>query len=341
MPRTLVTGATGFIGKRLVRRLVERGDEVACLVRAASRTGPLEELGVALCRGELDDPRGLIAALGGAFEGRGAERLFHLAGLTHAVRYEDFHAANAQGTANLLRAAAEAGAPTVVMTSSLAAAGPSTPQAPHNEASPPAPISNYGRSKLAAEREARRLAGAAPISIVRPPVVFGPGDRDGLILFKSIRRTGLHVVPQRRGLPLSLVFADDLVEALLAVAQHGERLAPGGPEGDPHGLYYAADPAVSSYAEMGQMAAAAMGKTAWVFRRRKYPFLPVALAGDLMGRVRGKAPLFGMDKLREASASGWVCDPAKLIDQTGWAPTRPAAEHYAATYRWYVEHGWL
>lgn len=335
MPRTLVTGATGFIGKRLVRRLVDRGDQVHCLVRASSRTDALRRLGVQFRPGSLTDPSSLEAALR---ESR-PDVVYHLAGLTHAVRAADFMAANADGTANLIGAAAREGGPVLVLTSSLAAAGPTTPDAPHDESTRPKPISQYGRSKLAAEQAARRLADKTPISIVRPPVVFGPGDRDGLLLFKSLRRLGLHVVPQMKGLPLSLIYADDLVEALLAVAAKGERLS--ADSDDSRGVYYAADPEVSSYADMGRMAAAAMGKDAWVFCRRKYPFLPLAIAGDLIGRVRGKAPLFGMDKLREASAPGWVCDPSKLISQTGWSPSATLQQHYTATHRWYVEEGWL
>ncbi|MEO0528994.1 MAG: NAD-dependent epimerase/dehydratase family protein [Planctomycetota bacterium] len=338
--RVLVTGATGFIGVRLVRALVERGDEVACLKRAAKDGSELERLGAEIATGDLGDEVSLRAAIGETFGGRRAERVYHLAGLTHATNLDDFLRVNADGTERLVRAAAGAtNPPTVVLTSSLAAAGPSPPGEPHTEATPAEPISNYGRSKLAAENVARAFADRLPISILRPPVVFGPGDRDGLLLFQSLRRFPLHVVPQMKGLPLSLVYVDDLVEALIAVAERGERLAADGT--DSTGLYYAADPEASSYAQMGRMAAAAMDKKVWVLCRRKYPFLIPALAGDLIGRIRGKAPLFGMDKLREASASGWVCDPAKIMAGLGWNATKAAAERYAETHRWYVENGWL
>lgn len=337
--RTLVTGATGFIGQRLVERLVERGDRVACLVRATSRVEPLEKLGVELRIGSLGDESSLAAALAGV------EKVYHLAGLTHATRKEDFQRVNAGGTEALCRAAAGTDtAPTVVVVSSLAAAGPSPPGVPHTEATCHEPISMYGQSKLAAEHSARAHADALPISIVRPPVVFGPGDKDGLLLFKSLRSFPLHLVPQMKGLPLSLIYVDDLVEAMIAVADRGERLTrteDAAARNDPTGLYYASDPAESSYAQMGRMAAAAMGRRIWVLCRRRYPFLPLAIGGDLWGRLRGKAPLFGMDKLREASASGWVCDPAKLIEGLDWRPTQPLAERYQTTHDWYVENGWL
>lgn len=344
MPRTLVTGATGFIGKRLVERLVERGDEVACLVRATSRVEHLEKLGVERVTGSLDDQAGLTAAIRQAFGGQGVEVVYHLAGLTHGSRLEDFMRVNAEGTERLCAAAIAAeldDPPVVVLVSSLAAAGPSPPGVPHTEATPPAPISKYGRSKLAGEQAARRYANQLWLSIVRPPAVFGPGDRDGLLLFKSLKRFPLHAVPQMKGLPLSLIHVDDLVAALLAVGDRGERIVSGSGEDDPTGLYYAADPNESSYAEMGRMVASSLGKKVFVLCRRKYPFLPLALVGDLIGKIRGKAPLFGMDKLREASASGWVCDPAKIRSELDWEPAIGLTERYAETGEWYRQAGWL
>jgi len=341
MPFSLVTGATGFIGRRLVERLVERGDRVACLVRNPARAEPLAALGAELRLGSLDDRESLAAAV------QGTDVVHHLAGLTRGSSEAVFTRVNAQGTERLCEAVAGLPTPpTVVVVSSLAAAGPSPPGEPHTEATRSAPISKYGRSKRLAEDLARGYADRLRVSIVRPPVVFGPGDRDGLLLFQALRRFPVHAVPQLRGLPLSLVYVDDLVEALIAVAERGERLLPLADCGEllgfhPTGRYYAADPAASSYAEMGRMAAAAMGRRVWVLCRRKYPFLPVALAGDLWGRFTGKPPVFGMDKLIEASQTGWVCDPAKIGEGLGWAPPKPLAERYRDTHAWYVAEGWL
>lgn len=336
MPSVLVTGATGFIGARLVERLVEQGARVACLVRATSDTARLERLGVERRVGSLGDGASLTAAL------QGVDAVYHLAGLVHATRLGDFLKVNAEGAERLARAAAaQPMPPTLLLVSSLAATGPSPPGHPHIEATPPAPVSLYGKSKLAGEHACRRYADRLPLSILRPPVVFGPGDRDGLLLFKALRRFPVHFVPQMKGLPLSLVYVDDLVEVMIALTERGERVAPNSDPDDPQGLYFAADPTVSSYADMGRMAAAALGKKIWVFRRRKYPFLPVAIAGDLMGRIKGKAPLFGMDKLREASASGWVCDPQKIMTTLNWKPAAPLDERYKQTHAWYQEAGWL
>lgn len=344
MPRVFVTGATGFIGTRLVERLVERGDRVACLVQGTSQVRHLEQLGVDLVVGSLDDEASLKAAIRDAFGSHDVEVIYHLAGQTHGSRLNEMMRVNAGGTERLCAAAVRAeltDPPVVVVVSSLSAAGPSPPEVPHTEAVLPKPISNYGRTKLAGEQAARRYANQLWLSIVRPSVVFGPGDRDGLLLFKSLRWFPLHVVPQRKGLPLSLVYVDDLVEALIAVGERGERIPSDAQRNDPTGLYYIAAPQVSSYAQVGRMVAAALGKRIFVVCRRKYALLPLAIAGDLIGRIRRKKLLFGRDKLREASASGWVCSSAKITEQLEWRPSATLADRYLQTEAWYREHGWL
>lgn len=338
MTTALVTGASGFIGPRLVARLQSAGYDVACLVRRSSNTARLDPLGVRLIVGDVTDPDSLPAALAGV------DTVFHLAGKLHAKSLADFLLVNEHGASNLAHACARRETPpTLVLVSSVAAAGPSSPGSANTEDDPPRPISNYGRSKLAGEVAARRFALEAPITIVRPPVVFGPGDRDGLQLFRGLKYTRLHLVPQLKGLPLSLIHADDLADAIARAAEQGERAAPHTRESPAHGsgLYYAADPRATSWAEAGRMAAAALGVRVLVVRRRKYPFIVPALVGDAVGRLTGKPTLFGMDKLREASASGWVCSNDKAEQQLGFRPAKPLEERYRETVDWYREHGWL
>lgn len=335
MPTTLVTGASGFIGPILVERLQSAGRQVACLVRKSSDVSRLTPLGVELRSGDVTDAGSLPAALAGVNE------VYHLAGRLHAWSYDDFLRVNEAGVTNLLTACTTRDSPpTIVLVSSQAAAGPSTAERPRNEADPPQPVSNYGRSKLAGEQAARPFSHAAPITIVRPPVVFGPGDRDGLALFQAIKRTGLHVIPNKQGLPLSLIHATDLADALLLTAERGERLEYGAARPDV-GLYFAADPTISSYAQMGQLAALAMGVPVRVIKLRRWPFILPALVMEGVGRLRNKPALISLDKLREASQAGWVCSPAKAQRQLGFQVAAPLAERYRQTAEWYRANGWL
>ena len=155
----------------------------------------------------------------------------------------------------------------------------------------------------------RPFADRVPTTIVRPPVVFGPGDKDGFLVFQGIKRTRVHPVPNRSGLPVSLIHADDLCEALVLAADKGERVIADDGTGNSKaaGLYYAAAPELSTWAEVGRMVARGMGCKVFVPRTRKWPFLIPALVGDAIGKLTGKPSIFGMDKLNEASQVGWVC----------------------------------
>lgn len=333
MPRCLITGATGFIGPRLVQVLQAAGGEIRCLTRPTADVSRLQALGVELATGDVTDPESLPSAV------RDVDFVFHLAGRTFAPNYDEFTKVNETGCANVSAAcAAESNPPVLVVVSSLAAAGPSPAGRALNEKDAPEPISNYGRSKLAGELAAREWAAEVPTTIVRPPVVFGPGDRAGLVLVRSLQKTGVHVV-HRPGLPLSLVHADDLAAALLLAARYGERLDPTDPRSS--GVYYAADPVPSSYTEMGHMIGEALGRQIRILRVRKWALALAATFGELGGRIRGKQSPLNWDKMCEGTASGWVASPAKLVSQTNFVPAAPLPERYLQTIEWYRQEGWI
>ncbi|HEY5139391.1 MAG TPA: NAD-dependent epimerase/dehydratase family protein, partial [Methylococcales bacterium] len=138
--------------------------------------------------------------------------VFHLAGLLKAVRNDDFVRVNAGGVESVAAACDERAEPPVfVVVSSLAAAGPCAVDRPRAESDLPTPVSAYGRSKLAAELAATKYAARVPISIVRPPIVFGDGDRAVLELFRPIARWGIHIVPGLRQRRFSLIHVTDVV----------------------------------------------------------------------------------------------------------------------------------
>ena len=178
-----VTGGTGFVGAHLVKAVRARGDTVTALVR---RPALAERLGwgndVRLLHGDLGDEATLREGCAGA------DVVYHLAGQIAAKSAAEFMATNRDGTANVLEAARDGGARRVVFVSSLAAAGPTTPGQPIDETRPPAPVTDYGRSKLAAEVLIRAMPPSLPWTIVRPPVVYGEWDRGTLKIFQLARR---------------------------------------------------------------------------------------------------------------------------------------------------------
>ena len=362
MARVLVTGASGFIGSHLVEELCRRGDEITCLVRPTSRRDRLTMLGVRLADGDVTDGPGVAAVLAA----HQPQIVCHLAGLTRALSDERFRQVNAGGVANVAEAcAALAEPPTLLLVSSLAAAGPAPADRPRTETDAPAPVSAYGRSKLAGEYAARRFADRLPITIVRPPIVFGPYDTDVLHLFRMVRRLGFLAVPGPPGCHLSLIHVADLVQALLSAAARGERLpasASGAAHGvDPgHGCYFVASAESPTIAEFAHLLAHAVGR-----RRVRVVHLPPVVArvagviGDALGHLRGRfrghlrghlrgrfrgrgRPLpINSDKIAEALAGAWVCATAKAHNDLALAIPAPLDQCLADTADWYRQHGQL
>ncbi|MGH7570194.1 MAG: NAD-dependent epimerase/dehydratase family protein [Gemmatimonadales bacterium] len=321
-----VTGGTGFVGAHLVRTLVERGDRVTCLVRDPAKPVALGWRDVGIVRGDLDDPGALRAGCADA------EVVYHLAGRISARNLVEFMRANRDGTANLLEAAAGGDAASsrrLVLVSSLAAAGPTTPGHPIDETHRPQPVTDYGRSKLAAEL----LTRAAPIpwTIVRPPIVYGEWDREVLKIFR-LARLGIGTVVGDGSQELSLIYAGDLAEALIAAGT-----APGAAGR----VYYAAHPDPISSRALARAVGRAVDRTV-----RLVP-LPGPLAHAVLwiigtlANFAGRATILSADKANEFLAPAWTCRSDALMRDTGWRARTDLEPGLRRTADWYRQQGWL
>jgi nucleoside-diphosphate-sugar epimerase len=330
----LVTGASGFIGGHLVERLIARGCRVSCLARGTSDVDDLRLAGATIVQGDVTDRAAITRALASA----NARYVFHLAGLVRALSAVEFNRLNAGGVEAVAEACVERTEPPVlVLVSSLAAAGPAGTR-PALEGDTPAPISNYGRSKLAGEQVAMRHAARMPITVVRPGVVFGAGDRGMLQVFRPIARRGLHAVGGDGTSRLSLVAVTDLVECLILAAERGERLAPNVAG---HGIYYVAAEDLSTV-ELGHAIAHALGQPPpRVLHLPARLMQVIGMAGDVGSRIRGRAGWVGRDKVGEILAGSWTCSSAKARQQLGWQPAVPLAERLRETAQWYRGARWL
>jgi nucleoside-diphosphate-sugar epimerase len=321
--RTLVTGATGFVGSHLVEALRRRGDEVTALARSPAKAAALTPLGVRVVAGDLHDRAALRRAL------EGQEIVYHVAGVVAARSEADFLAANRDGTRNVFEAAAAAGAPRVVFVSSMAAAGPTIRGRPLRGDELPRPVTAYGRSKLAAEQVV--TASPVPWSIVRPPMVYGPRDQEVLKVFR-LARLGIAPVLGDGTQELSAVHGGDLADALIAVATSpaAERRT-----------YYACHPEVFTGAEMARAVGQAMGKSPAVIRVPATIGRGVLMLTEAAARLAGQTTILTADKANEFFQPAWTGDPGPLTRDTGWQAAHDLRTGLRETYEWYRTAGWL
>jgi nucleoside-diphosphate-sugar epimerase len=183
-----------------------------------------------------------------------------------------------------------------------------------------------------------RYANALPITVVRPCIVFGAGDRGMLEVFRPIARSGLHVVGGSGDHQVSLVAVADLVECLVLAAEQGERLVPGI---SGHGIYFAAAEDVS-YVELGVAIACALGKPQpHIVRLPEWSMRTIGRFGDAMSQIRRRPGWVGRDKIRDVLAGSWTCSSTKARRQLGWLPAVPLAERLRETAQWYRDAHWL
>lgn len=321
--KALVTGATGFVGSHLAEALRRRGDEVTALARSPARAEALTGQGIRVVRGDLHDAEALEDAA------EGQDVIYHVAGVVAAPNEAEFLRANEGGTRNILMASERAGDVRFVLVSSLAAGGPSSRGVPHTGHEDPGPVTAYGRSKLAAERAVR--GSALRWSIVRPPIVYGPRDREILKVFR-LARFRIAPVFGDGAQELSAVHAADLAEALVSVARSPATV---------RGIYIACHPEVFTAAEFGRAVGTAMGTPVTTIR------IPPPVGRTLLSLTEKAAQLarqttiLTTDKANEFFQPAWTGDPSALTRDSGWRAGYDLKRGLADTYRWYRQVGWL
>jgi nucleoside-diphosphate-sugar epimerase len=298
-----LTGATGFVGGHFVPALRAAG----YTVRALTRRSRQDSAGVSWIAGDLASPDSLDQLVSGA------DVVFHLAGAIKGLTEQDFVRANVTGTANLLAAMQRQGTKRLVHVSTLAARQPQ--------------LSTYARTKAAGEGLAR--ASGLAWSIVRPPGIYGPGDRETLAFFQMAAR-GIAPLPlpsQR----LALLHVSDLTAALIAAS------AP---------AMIGATAEVSDEADLTlTMLIGALGESLGRSVRRFAVPKPVlqlaALAIQQAARWRGAPHILSADKVRELYHPDWSVSDRTLQSRTGWRPAIALKDGLTTTASWYRQQGWL
>jgi len=333
--KILVTGATGFIGSHLVERLSREGLKIRCLVRPNSDTSFLETLkGIELFKGDLLRPNSLFEAT------RGAEKVFHLAAVSHTIEnvdYSFFRERNVLPSIHLAKAAIKNKVKKFIFYSSIEAIGlkrAASVKKPIDETVLSAPETKYGRSKLEVEKSFLALykKEGLPVVIIRPTVIFGPRDisHGPLKLFKSIQSGMFRIVGSGRNL-VSWCYVENLVEATLLAANKKISTAQ---------IYFISDERPYPFEEIAQVAAKCLGVK---LSKMKIPPLLAKLAclpTEFGASLVKKEPPLSRSKLRLATQN-FVYDVSKARKQLGYRQIYSLEEGMKITISWYKKNGYL
>ncbi|NOZ60491.1 MAG: NAD-dependent epimerase/dehydratase family protein [Calditrichaeota bacterium] len=324
--RAFVTGSNGFIGSHLIEKLVEKKYAVRCLVRKTSDLRWIENLPVEFVYGDVTQSETLIPAV------KDVDVVFHLGGLVRALSWDDFFRVNALGTKNLLDTCVRENVnlKRFVYVSSQAAVGPSSDGRKINENDEPAPISLYGKSKREAEKFVWEYRSNFPVTILRPPSVYGPRDDDILEIFKYIN-WGVKPRVGKKERRISIIYVDDLVRGIVRAAEN-ERGA--------NQIFFLTGEACD-WAEFENKIAQAMGKKSIQVVVPEFGVNVAAFLGELAAKITRKPALLNKDKAREMKEQFWLVDGAKAEKTLGFKPEISLEKGIKRTYRWYCEQGWL
>ncbi len=298
-----VTGATGFVGQALLDKAAAQG----IAIRALARREQAPRGGVEWVSGDLADGAALARLV------EGARAVLHIAGVVNAPDREGFHTGNVDGTEALVAAASNAKVERFVFVSSLAAREPG--------------LSAYGRSK----RHAEEIVQTSQLdwTIVRPPAIYGPRDREVLELFRAARWRVVPMPPPGRS---SLLHVADLARLLLA-------LVPGLPVARQR-IFEPDDGREGgwSHGEFARAIGAAVERGVWVPHLPRRVLLMVARIDRLLRRDGAKLTA---DRVGYMTHPDWVCAPAKAPPADLWQAQVSTADGLAATARWYRAQNWL
>lgn len=323
--KALITGASGFIGSRLRDALVDRGLDVVAIRRKGS---PASKRGRSV-EAEYEDLAGLTSLI----ERERPDYVFHVAGATKGVTYEDFRRANVLPTRNLLDAIVRAhpALRRFVQVSSLTSYGPSRPERPLLESDPRRPIEFYGQSKLEAEQAVEASEGVR-WTILRPGGVYGPGDVDYFELFKSIARNGISPYYGNRNRWWSAIHVDDFISATLHAASSEATIGKG---------YFVCDNAPLTWERFQEEIARASGRRVMTVPLPEVLTSVAASLGELATRVDGKPRLFNKQKAKMGAQEAWTCKSDAIRAATGWSHRYAIDSGVRQTLDWYRREKWI
>ena len=335
MKKILVTGASGFIGSSIVEQAVGLGYETWAGVRSSSSKAYLQDEAIQFVTFNYDDKNVLKQQLTDFAKRHGRfDYIVHCAGITKALHKSDFDQTNFYQTANLVDALVDTGTvpELFVLMSTLGVMGPGDEvnYTPIRHDQSPQPNTAYGKSKLKTERYIQNTPNF-PYLFLRPTGVYGPRDRDYLILIKSIKNR-LEVGAGYKKQLLSFIYIDDLVNILFAAIDRGVT----------HRAYNISDGRGYTDIEFNEMVKELLDVSKTLSMKLPLGLVKVAAKGnELLSQIVGQPTTFNSDKYHIMKQRNWTCDITPLEEELGFEAQYPLREGLEATIEWYKNEGWL
>ena len=337
MGRVLITGASGFVGRNLVEHLVSLGMQPIAWVRSVKSKNVFSSVDVDVQVGSLDQAAEYVSRQDGI------EAIVHLAAVVSPYSRKETYRVNVQQSVALAKACRKRlSPPTFIYMSSLAASGPCIDGVPRVESDPCSPTSIYGQSKRACEKALAEVAQEVPISIARPPAIFGPWDHNLLQMFHMVK-FGWNLIGVSSQFRYSFIHVEDLACGIVKMLNSGKRLVPpSNALSDEQGIYFLADPEQVSFIDLANKVASSLHlPNPWHITIPASICWCVAAMSEAKGRIQRVPTYLNLDKMREAVAGSWVCDPERAKQELDFCVEMDLSHRIDEVTTWYRSQNWL
>lgn len=334
--KILITGASGFIGSFIAEEALRRGMETWAAMRGSSSKQFLQDERIHFIELNLDDPQQLEQQL----KDKDFDYVVHAAGVTKCLNSKDFFRINTTGTKNLVRTLIKVCPPLkrFVYISSLSIFGAIHEQQPYKdirETDTPQPNTNYGKSKLEAERWLQKSLETTlanfPYVILRPTGVYGPRERDYFLMAKTIKQHSDFAVGFRRQ-DITFVYVQDVVQAVFLACEKGQRGR----------AYFLSDGEVYQSSTFSNLIRRELGNPWWIRITAPIWLLRIiTYFGDIVGHITGKISALNNDKYHILRQRNWRCDIEPARQELGYKPEYTLERGVPLTIKWYKDNGWL
>ena len=329
--KILITGASGFIGSFIVEEAIRQGFETWAAVRGSSSKAYLQDERIHLIELNLSSEEQLTEQL----RPHQFDYVVHAAGVTKCADKRDFYRINTEGTQNLVRALQRLEMPLkrFVYISSLSVFGAIREQQPYEEireTDTPQPNTEYGRSKLEAEKWLDTLKGF-PYVVLRPTGVYGPREKDYFLMAQSIKQhTDFAVGYQQQD--ITFVYVTDVVQAVFLAMEKGKTGR----------KYFLSDGEVYQSTTFSDFIHEELGRPWWIrITAPVWLLRAVTFVGEYIGRMTGKVSALNNDKYNILRQRNWRCDIQPAVSELGYRPQVKLQEGVRRSIKWYKENGWL